>query len=357
MELKRYLQIILNWWWLVLVAMITVMISTIIFTYISIPQYESVVRLVVSPSALTLTDLSELRATTTALDKPIVANTYAEIGQSPTIIDAAWTQLGLTLDKDYEVISSVLPETSIVMIMVTGPDPVLVQQLATTVTDQTLIQVAKLYEVYDLTLLDPAALPTRPVTPNKPLNFAVGGALALAFGIMAAFLAEYLKTPMEQVEQLSIVNPKTGAYKESYLMRRLQGEMSRAKRVQRPFVVGVVRLENFEEMSADFSPEAKQMILKQVVQVFKQLLPEENLVAQWRGDTLALLMPDFDLQDARQVLEKVQARLNWTTFEVGETGFKLNFTSNFGLVAYDLNGASPEGLVLQAEEALHHRRN
>jgi len=86
-------------------------------------------------------------------------------------------------------------------------------------------------------------------------------------------------------------------------------------------------------------------------------LPEENLVAQWRGDTLALLMPDFDLQDARQVLEKVQARLNWTTFEVGETGFKLNFTSNFGLVAYDLNGASPEGLVLQAEEALHHRRN
>jgi PleD family two-component response regulator len=68
-------------------------------------------------------------------------------------------------------------------------------------------------------------------------------------------------------------------------------------------------------------------------------------------------MPDFDLPDARQILEKIQARLNWTTFEVGETGFKLNFTSNFGLAAYDLNGISPEVLVRQAEEALHPRRN
>jgi len=352
MELKRYLITLWNWWWLVLVAWITVVISTIVFTYTQIPEYETVVRLVVSPSALTLTDLSELRATTTALDKPIVANTYAEIGQSPTIIQTAWDQLELPPQKAYVVKSSVLPETSIVVITVTGPDPVLVQHLAETVAEQTLAQVAKLYEVYDLTLLDPAMVPTVPIRPNKKLNFGLGVILGLGLSVLAAFLAEYLKTPMERGEQLSIVDTKTGAYKDSYLLRRLRGEISRSKRVQRPFVVGVVRLENFEEMIDGFSPEARQMILKQVVQLFKQDLPEENLIAQWRGDMLALLMPDVDLPDAQRVLQKVQNRLNWTTFEVGESGFKLNFTSKFGLASYGLNGVSPEGLIDQAEEAL-----
>lgn len=357
MELKRSLLILWNWWWLVLVAAITVIVSTIVFTYTRIPQYETTVRLVVSPSALTLTSLSELRATTTALDKPIVANTYAEIGQSPTIINAAWAQLGLNRQKDYAVSSSVLPETSIIVLTVSGPDPALVQQLATAITEQTLIQVTKLYEVYDLILLDPAVLPTRPVIPNTPLNFGVGAVLALVFGIIAAFLAEYLKTPVEPIEQLSIINPKTGAYKASYLLRRMQGEMSRSQRVRRPFVVGVVRLENFEEVSAGFSSETRQLILKQVIQVIKQVLPEENLVGQWHGDTLALLMPDITLQEARQILEEIQTRLNWTNFEAGDTGFELNITTSYGLAAYDLNGVNPEGLVRQAEEALHHSRN
>src|SRR5262245_27923476 len=220
MELKRYLMILWNWWWLVLVALITVIISTIIFTYTQTPEYEATVRLVVSPSALTLTDLSELRATTIALDKPIVANTYAEIGQSPTIINSAWTQLGLSRQKEYKVESSVLPETSIVMITITGPDPVMVEQFANAITEQTLAQVGKLYEVYDLTLLDPPSLPTTPSSPNRQLNLVLGVVLGVGFGLLSAFLAEYLQTPIERVEQLSIVDNKTGAYKDSYLLRR-----------------------------------------------------------------------------------------------------------------------------------------
>jgi diguanylate cyclase (GGDEF)-like protein len=244
-----------------------------------------------------------------------------------------------------------------VVITVTGPDPTLVQRLANAVTDQTLAQVDRLYEVYDLTLLDPPPLPLIPIRPNKPLNLALGVVLGLGLSILAAFLAEYLKTPLEPLEQLSIVDTKTGAYKHSYLLRRLRGEMSRSKRVQRPFVVGVVRLENLEEMIDNFSPEARQMILKQVVQIFKQNLPEENLVAQWGEDKLAVLMPDLDLQAAEQILRSVQSKLDWTAFEVDETGFKLNFTSNFGLATYDLNGVSPEGLIHQAEEALYDSRN
>jgi diguanylate cyclase (GGDEF)-like protein len=352
MELKRYLMILWNWWWLALVVLITVVISTIAFTYTRLPRYETSVRLVVSPSPITATDLRELRETITGLDKPIVANTYAEIGQSPSTIKAAWSQLGLSPLQNYEVRASVLQETSIVIVTISGSNPVLVQRLADAVTDQTLAHVAELYEVYDLTLLDPASVPIIPTSPNTRLNLALGVLLGLTSGVLSAFLAEYLKTPVERMEQLSIVDTNTGAYKASYFLRRLRGEMSRSKRVRRPFVVGVVYLENFEEMTDSFAPETRQMVLKQVVQLFKQVLSEENLVARWRGNSLALLMPDFDVQTVQDMLKKVQTRLNWTTFEVGDTGFKLNLTSKFGLANYNLNGVSPEGLLDEAEQTL-----
>lgn len=357
MELKRYLRILWNWWWLVLVTFITVVIATIAFTYTRIPEYESIVRLVVSPSAITATDVRELRETIADLDKPIVVNTYAEIGQSPTIISSAWSQLGLPSQKAYKVNSSVLQETNIIVITITGPNAELVQQLAEAVANQTLAHVATLYEVYDLSLLDPASISTTPINPNIKLNLALGVILGLGLSVIVAFLAEYLKTPMEQIEQLSIVDARTGAYKETYLMRRLRSEMSRSKRVQRPFVVGIVRLENFNEMVDGFSPKSKQLVLKQVVQLLKQSLPEENLVAQWRGDTLALLMPDFDLESAQRIMEKVQSRVEWTTFEVDDTGIKLNFVSNFGLALYDLNGIGPEDLLQMAEQSLQESCN
>ncbi len=345
-------MILWNWWWLVLVVLITVVISTVAFTYTSTPEYETKVRLVVSPAAITTTDLKELRASITALDKPIVANTYAEIGQSPSIVQAAWAQLEMKPRKDFEVETSVLQETSIIIIIVTGPDPVLIEQLATAVYEQTLEYVSELYEVYDLILLDPPTLPDEPSSPNKKLNLVLGVVLGLGLGVICAFLAEYLKTPLEQVEQLSIVDAQTGAYKSSYFLRRLRSEIGRSQRVQRPFMIGVVRLENFEEMLDNLPPHTAQMILKQTVHLIKQTLPDENLVAQWRDNMIALLMPDCDPETAHQTLKIVQTKLNWTAFEVGETGYKLNFMASFGLAEYDLNGISPEVLLHRAEESL-----
>ena len=203
MELKRYLSVLWQWWWLGLVTFIATVLATLLFTYSQTPQYESETKMVVSPNSIIATDLGELRAAVTSLDKPIVANTYAEIAQSSSIVQAVKRQLGIVGNRDYEVSSSVLQETTIIQIAVTGPDPVIVQQLATQVALQTLEYVAGLYEVYDLTLLDPAALPTEPSSPNIKLNIVVGIAVAIGLAAIFAFLAEYMKAPIAQIENPS----------------------------------------------------------------------------------------------------------------------------------------------------------
>ena len=355
MELKRYLAILWHWWWLILVALVAAVMGSIVFTYTRPPQYQASVRFVVSPATTITEDLGEQRASLGTLsDQPIIVNTYAEIAQSQSIIKGAWDQVGLSpaQAEAFTIRASVLHNTNILVIDVIGPDPTLVEKLASAVSQRTLDYVAKLYEVYDLKPLDPAALPGKPVSQNEKFNLALGALLGLGAGLLFAFLAESLKTPLGQIEQVSIMDAHTGAYKSSYFLRRLREEISRAKRVQRPFVVGMLGLENFDELLDDLPPDTRYVVLKQVVGLLRQALPEENLVAQWRDDALALLMPDCDPDTAQKILQRVQTKLVWTPLEIGDTGFKLNLTTQVGIAGYTLNGSGPEDLLNQAEKAL-----
>jgi capsular polysaccharide biosynthesis protein len=206
MELKRYLIILLRHWWFILITLVVAVVATGVFTYLAAPRYETIVRLVVSPSEDVIQDIHEQRASLDTLNKPIIANTYAEIAQSTSIVEAAWEQLDdpLAQDEDYrdefEVVGSVLHDTNIVVLTITGPDPVLVQQLATAISERTLDYVDGLYETYDLKPLDFAVLPDEPVSPNVKLNFALGIVLGLGTGALFAFLAEYLSAPLDQAQ-------------------------------------------------------------------------------------------------------------------------------------------------------------
>jgi capsular polysaccharide biosynthesis protein len=96
----------------------------------------------------------------------------------------------------FEVNGSVLYNTNIIVITVTGPDPALVQQLAIAISEQTIDYVTRLYEIYDLKPLDAAELPEDPVSPSLPLNLILGSVLGLGAGVFFAFLTEYLRAPV-----------------------------------------------------------------------------------------------------------------------------------------------------------------
>jgi capsular polysaccharide biosynthesis protein len=196
MELKRALIILWKRKWLFFVALLIAFVSTAVFTYTRTPTYETTVRLIVSPASTEVTDFNDLRSAVTSLSAPVVANTYAEIAQSSSTVAKAWQTLNSTPQKQYAVTSTVLQETTIVAIKVSGPNPNVVQELGTAVTNETINYVNGLTTVYNLTLLDPAVTPDFPTTPNYQFNLALGLLTGLMAGILLAFMAEYVSTPV-----------------------------------------------------------------------------------------------------------------------------------------------------------------
>jgi diguanylate cyclase (GGDEF)-like protein len=354
MELKRYLKVLLRWWWLSLIAFLTVLTASIAFTYTQTPKYEATASLVVSPTTA-LADLNEVRASLSALDKPTVINTYAEIAQSQTIVQQAWDDLAVPPETRwrFEGRSWVLQKTNIVLITVAGPDPAIVHEAANAIARHTVDYVGELYEVYDLKLLDAAERPGSPVSPNKKLNILMGFVLGGGIGIAFTFVAEYLRAPMEKIEQLSLINAQTGAYKRSYFLRRLREEVSRSRRHQRPFAISRMRVDNLDEIAENYPPRTRELALQQVVHFLRQSLPEEDVIAHWDDDDLVILLPDCDEAMARQAVERLHTKMQWTLFDVEDLGFKLNLTASFGLATYICNGVGPDDLLRKATEALH----
>lgn len=189
-----------KWWRLFSAAFLIVFISTIVFTFTQTPIYETNVRLIVSPSSVLMSDLNDLRSAVTALSAPVVTNTYAEISQSPSTVEKAWKQLDVKPQKTYLVISTVLQETTIVNITVSGPDPKLTRDLANAITDQTMMYVEGLTTVYNLTLLDPAVTPELPSKPTYLLNLVLGIIIGLMTGVILTFMAEYLTASADNKE-------------------------------------------------------------------------------------------------------------------------------------------------------------
>lgn len=192
------MRIVTKWWWLVAGGALVVMIASIVFVVVRPPEYEATATMLVSPVDA-LANLDEVRASLVALDKPVVANTYAEIAQSSTVQAAAWEELGLSVadQLSYEIRSSVRQRTNIIEITAKGSDPVRAQEIANSVAKHTMLYVDGLYEVYDLRFLDQARFPNFPVGLDNRLTLVVGLILGLALGVMASFLAEYLQRPPE----------------------------------------------------------------------------------------------------------------------------------------------------------------
>jgi len=359
MDIKHYLRVILKGWWLVLPAILISVSTALVVTYAQTPIYRTTATFVVSPSASFGTLSEVLRGLDSLSKREGVMSTYVEIATSRTILNAVYKKLGLTGDqlKYLSVSSALVPSTNLLQIVVESDDPQTAKACAD-LAGQTTIEYGKsLYEIYDMKPLDPAFTPRTPTKPNKSQNLMLAALLGSAVGIGSAFLLHALRSPRETIAGITITDGDTGVYNRTYLLQRLGEELSRAKRHQHALSMALVNVEHLDVIPDMRLPRLRNEILRQVGLFMKRYLREEDLVARFEGDTFALLFPDMPGSDAEQLLEKLQTRIEWSIFELGEGGVKLNLSATSGMVTYNFNGTGRDEFLGMAEQTLRKARD
>ena len=205
-SIKELFFILKKWIWLIiLLLVVSMVISGLISFYVLDKEYQAFTTLMVgkpqdykSENTLEYNDL--------ILNQKLVS-TYGELIKTRAVSDKVIANLNLPISYTTfasKVNVSLVKDTEIIKIQVTDGNPALAADIANETSDVFMEVVKEIMRVENVQVIDPAQVPTSPVSPRPLMNIAIAGVLGIMLGVFIAFLKEFLdnslKTP-EDVEK------------------------------------------------------------------------------------------------------------------------------------------------------------
>lgn len=179
-------------WWVVLFAVVVAIGASYVIWRNTEPTYASAERMILSVN-LDMEDAVAVNAASVLRDR-VVIQTYAEMLQSDTYLEAGLAVLGENPPVGFESRAVVVPEANIVELTVTGP----LQDVVAPVTEETVDSATTDFlEQWPMLAAQPLSFAERPDEPAAPVlwrDVAFAGALGILVGIVIAAIWPYKPT-------------------------------------------------------------------------------------------------------------------------------------------------------------------
>jgi len=90
------------------------------------------------------------------------------------------------------------------------------------------------------------------------------------------------------------------------------------------------------------------VVLQVVARILEQNCRRSDVVSRYGGDEFVILMPETDLDQARQISAKLRAWIG------GDRALReKNVTASFGIASFPLQASSPQELIQLADAAMY----
>ncbi len=311
MEIKIYLRMLQRSWWIIVLTALAAVCASLMASYLATPVYRSTARYIISPNPTYLkngVDYNLIYSLDT-LDKRTIITTYAEVLNSPRIYDDTVKALKLSaLDLlGYSYSAVVLPSTNIIEFSVDGPNPKIVAALTESMGQRAVNYVESLYQVYDMTLLDPAEVATEPISPQPLRDAGVALVVGLVVGIGLALLNELLRTPFRSFLQRRTLDDESQALNRETFENDLKDA---AVASNKDFCLCFVQLDGLREY-VDILPQTTlENVLRKVTQVLREQLRGNDLVGRWDRLDFAVLLSGTSGDAAFNTMNRVCGALS-----------------------------------------------
>jgi diguanylate cyclase (GGDEF)-like protein len=151
----------------------------------------------------------------------------------------------------------------------------------------------------------------------------------------------------EEIYLLATTDSLTGIANRREFTAILVREMDQTKRYGMPMALAMYDLDYFKRVNDTFGHDVGDYVLQAVTGLVKDNIRATDIVARWGGEEFMVLMPQTDIQAARNTAEKLRRAIAGHHFDQVD-----NLTVSFGVVAYepqdDLNS-----LLKRVDDALY----
>ena len=157
---------------------------------------------------------------------------------------------------------------------------------------------------------------------------------------------------MGQAWTLATVDLLTGALNRQALLARLEEELDRAARYQRPCSIVLVDLDHFKRVNDTHGHMAGDAVLREVADVLTSNVRSVDLVGRYGGEEFMIVMPETDADAAAASAEKLRRLVGSRQVRL-EDGHVLAVTLSAGVAGGPGQFLQLDALVRDADAALY----
>jgi len=141
-----------------------------------------------------------------------------------------------------------------------------------------------------------------------------------------------MERQMVEQRRLALVDILTQLPNRSAYEERLEYEVDRWKRYQRPLVLAICDIDHFKSINDNFGHLAGDKVLKIIARTLRARLRKTDFIARFGGEEFVVLMPETDEQEALNALEMVREAVANCPFRFRDKPLKI--TMSAGIAAF-----------------------
>jgi diguanylate cyclase (GGDEF)-like protein len=151
-----------------------------------------------------------------------------------------------------------------------------------------------------------------------------------------------------QLWDMAVTDSLTGLYVRRYFIVKLQEEIHRAERYNKPLSVVMVDLDRFKKINDTYGHDAGDRALKTISQFFQKNIRDIDAIGRYGGEEFVMLIPDADKKAAFCLAERLRKELAKVKLEDLPP-----ITISLGIATYPSDGTDIDELIKKADAAMY----
>lgn len=146
----------------------------------------------------------------------------------------------------------------------------------------------------------------------------------------------------------------TGLANRRYFMEQAENELARTLRYGRPLSVLMFDIDHFKEANDKHGHKVGDLVLEKLSEVSLASLRNIDVVGRIGGEEFAVLLPETEQEQAKDVAERLRAAIAATSIMAGE--LTISLTASFGVTTLCGKNMNFDTLLNQADQALYNAK-
>jgi diguanylate cyclase (GGDEF)-like protein len=120
----------------------------------------------------------------------------------------------------------------------------------------------------------------------------------------------------KNVESLAIRDGLTGMYNHRYFKEVLDNYIAKAKKHSGNLSLVMLDIDNYKKYNDTYGHQLGDLLLKKVAELLQSSLREEDIISRYGGDEFTIILPNTDIEDARNIMEIIRQTISDYKFEI-----------------------------------------